>query len=139
MRSALAVWQAWNVDAFLREAYESGVILAGMSAGAMCWFDYGIAEAHGRSPYSPPRCLGIVRGACAVHFSSEPQREVHMRAFLASGGADHAIGIDDGAAALFEDGRFAGGYRWMPGARVRVFRRSNEAVEEECLRVCDLV
>ncbi|MBW4526488.1 MAG: peptidase E [Phormidium tanganyikae FI6-MK23] len=40
-RAMLAVWREWNVDEILKRAWQSGILLAGMSAGAICWFDYG--------------------------------------------------------------------------------------------------
>jgi peptidase E len=38
-RAMLGVWKEWEADLLLREAYESGVILSGVSAGAICWFE----------------------------------------------------------------------------------------------------
>jgi hypothetical protein len=43
-KSALAVWREWGLDTVLREAWESGVLLAGMSAGAMCWYEAGLTD-----------------------------------------------------------------------------------------------
>src|ERR1044071_3244673 len=43
-RAALAVWREWKVDLVFREALNSGVLLAGMSAGAMCWFECGLTD-----------------------------------------------------------------------------------------------
>lgn len=41
-KSALAVWREWKLDAVLRQAWSTGVLLSGMSAGAMCWFQQGL-------------------------------------------------------------------------------------------------
>ncbi|WP_052426775.1 Type 1 glutamine amidotransferase-like domain-containing protein [Paraburkholderia terrae] len=43
-KSALAVWREWELDSILRTAWEKGVLLAGMSAGAMCWFEAGLTD-----------------------------------------------------------------------------------------------
>ena len=40
----LAVWKDWGLDLLLKEAYEKGVIMSGVSAGAICWFDQGITD-----------------------------------------------------------------------------------------------
>jgi peptidase E len=40
-KSMLAVWRDWELPALLREAWASGIILAGISAGAICWFEQG--------------------------------------------------------------------------------------------------
>jgi len=38
-KSMLAIWQDWKFDKLLTKAYERGAILAGVSAGAICWFE----------------------------------------------------------------------------------------------------
>jgi dipeptidase E len=43
----LAIWRAHGVDAALRAAWEAGVVLCGMSAGSLCWFECGITDSYG--------------------------------------------------------------------------------------------
>ena len=43
-KSMLAVWKDWGLDLLLKEAYEKGVIMSGVSAGAICWFDQGVTD-----------------------------------------------------------------------------------------------
>jgi len=43
-RSMLGLWREWGLDAMLREAWQSGVVLAGFSAGAICWFEFGVTD-----------------------------------------------------------------------------------------------
>ena len=43
----LAVWRVHGFDTVLREAWESGVVLAGWSAGAICWFEAGVTDSFG--------------------------------------------------------------------------------------------
>src|SRR5690606_24677021 len=40
-RNMLVLWREWGVDKFLRKAYENGVLLCGISAGSICWFEEG--------------------------------------------------------------------------------------------------
>ena len=47
MVNLLAIWKAQGLDAILREAWQAGVVLAGLSAGSMCWFEYGVSTSHG--------------------------------------------------------------------------------------------
>jgi peptidase E len=49
MRNMLAIWREHRIDTAMREAWEAGVILAGLSAGAMCWFEGGITMSAGIS------------------------------------------------------------------------------------------
>jgi peptidase E len=72
-RNLLLLWKAWGLDKVLREAYEHGIVLAGQSAGALCWFQGGVTDSFpGR--YAPLRCLGFLRGSFCPHFDSEPKR-----------------------------------------------------------------
>jgi len=101
-RSMLAVWREWGLDAVLRKAWESGVLLGGMSAGAICWFEYGATDSvlgPGRS--SALRCLGFLPGSCSPHFDGEPHRRDDFRRLIAEGELPPGIGIDDGVAVLF--------------------------------------
>ena len=47
MLNLLAIWRAHGLDAILREAWERGVVLAGLSAGSMCWFEWGVDRSSG--------------------------------------------------------------------------------------------
>src|SRR5215203_951467 len=48
MINLLALWRAHGLDAILREAWQAGIVLAGLSAGSMCWFEAGITLSSGR-------------------------------------------------------------------------------------------
>ena len=59
MRNLLAIWRAHGLDAVLREAWQRGIVLAGLSAGAMCWFEGGVHEVvrpAGRRPPASASC-----------------------------------------------------------------------------------
>jgi peptidase E len=72
MRNLLAIWRAHGLDALLREAWERGVVLAGLSAGAMCWFEWGVTKSLGHPAPSPG--LGFLPGSMSVHMDGEPGR-----------------------------------------------------------------
>ena len=69
-RSMLALWREWGMDTLLKEAYEKGIVLAGVSAGAICWFEKGITDSVW--PMGVLDCLGILKGSCSPHYDSEP-------------------------------------------------------------------
>ena len=103
-RSMLAVWREWELDQVLRKAWQAGILLGGISAGAICWFEYGATDSilgPGRS--STLRCLGFLAGSCAPHFDGERHRRLDFHTLIASGHLPPGIGIDDGAAVLFEN------------------------------------
>lgn len=102
-RSMLAVWREWGLDAVLRKAWESGVLLGGMSAGAICWFEHGATDSVlGPGRASALKCLGFLPGSCCPHFDGEPHRRADFRRIIADGAVPAGIGIDDGAAVLFD-------------------------------------
>ena len=70
MVNLLAIWRAQGLDAILREAWEAGVVLAGLSAGSMCWFEWGVTTSSGAPATAPG--LGFLAGSNSVHHDSEP-------------------------------------------------------------------
>jgi dipeptidase E len=98
--SMLAVWRAHGVDVVLREAWERDVVLAGGSAGAICWFEAGVTDSF-RAELDGLQCLGWLPGSCCPHYDGEPNRRPAYRRLLAEG-VPPGIAIDDHAAARFE-------------------------------------
>lgn len=72
MRNMLAIWREHGLDQALHAAYERGVVLAGLSAGAMCWFAGGVTTSTGVP--EPVKGLGFLPGTLSVHKDSEPDR-----------------------------------------------------------------
>jgi dipeptidase E len=98
--SMLGVWRAHGVDAVLREAWERGVVLAGNSAGAICWFDAGVTDSF-RVDLDGLDCLGWLPGSCCPHYDGEENRRPAFRRLLEEG-FPPGIAIDDHAAVRFE-------------------------------------
>jgi peptidase E len=96
--SLIGVWRAHGIDAILREAWERGVILCGLSAGSLCWFSDGISTFHG--PAERVAGLGLLPWSNTVHYSSEPQRREALFDGLRAG-MPPAYAADDGAALHF--------------------------------------
>ena len=69
-KSMLAVWREWNLDKILKNAYEKGILMSGVSAGAICWFDKGITDSF-LNELTIIDCLGIVQGVSCPHFDEE--------------------------------------------------------------------
>ncbi len=96
----LAIWRAHGVDAALRDAWEAGVVMAGMSAGALCWFEGGITDSYGAVDGLPDG-LGLLPGSMCPHFDSEPgRRPVYLR-LVAEGALPAGIAADDDCALHF--------------------------------------
>jgi dipeptidase E len=105
MLGLLAVWRALGLDAILRECWQAGVVLAGLSAGAMCWFDHGVSTSLGHP--APARGLGFLPGSLSVHADGEPARLPVYREAVRSGAIPPGWAADDGVGLLFRGARLA--------------------------------
>jgi len=115
-KSALAVWREWSLDVVLRKALSSGVILSGMSAGAMCWYEQGLTDSFWGPEYRPLTCLAFLPGGCGVHYSDDPKRRRTLHSAIEASTIKPAIAIDDYAAVLYTDGRVDRVLAWRAGA-----------------------
>ena len=98
----LAVWRVHGLDQVMRSAWEAGVVLAGVSAGAICWFAGGTTDSFG--PLRPfTDGLGLLPGSYCPHYDSEPARRPLYNDLVAKGALPAGIACDDGAAAHFID------------------------------------
>jgi len=81
--SLIGVWRAHGIDSILREAWESGVVLCGLSAGSLCWFAESVTGFHGK----PQRVegLGLLPWSNCVHYEAAGERRAAYRQFLLEG------------------------------------------------------
>jgi dipeptidase E len=130
-RSALAVWREWGLDKTLKSAYAKGVLLTGMSAGAMCWFEAGLTDSFWGAGYQPLDGLGLLNGGCGVHYRSDPMRRERLHAAIEAGAIPKSMAIDDYAAVLYEGGTVSRVLSWRAGATAFAVSVANaKAVEK---------
>ncbi len=97
-KSMLALWREWQLDRMLREAWQRGIVLAGWSAGSICWFAQGTTDSI-PGPLTPLDCLGYLPGSHSPHYDSEPERRPIYHRLLREGrilpgyAADDAVGL----------------------------------------------
>lgn len=99
MRNLLALWRAHGLDHLLVQAWRRGTVLAGISAGAMCWFQAGITRSSG--PPEPLAGLGLLPGSLTVHADGEPERLPVWLAAVGDGTLPGGFALDDGVGLLF--------------------------------------
>ena len=99
MRNLLALWHAHGLDRLLVEAWRRGTVLAGLSAGAMCWFQAGVTRSSG--PPEPIAGLGVLEGSLSVHADGEPERLPVWLAGIRDGTLPGGWALDDGVGMLF--------------------------------------
>jgi peptidase E len=101
MRNLLAIWKAHGLDEVFREAWRRGIVLVGLSAGAMCWFEGGVTRSMG--PPEPLAGLGLLPGSLSVHADGEPERLPVWLEAVRTGVLPGGWAADDGVALLFRD------------------------------------
>jgi peptidase E len=99
-RSMLAVWREWGILEILREAWESGIVLAGRSAGAICWFEQGVTDSVAEV-LLPLDCLGFLPGSCCPHYDGEPDRRPSYHRLVLENKILPGVAIDDGGGVHF--------------------------------------
>jgi dipeptidase E len=129
-RSMLALWREWGLDRILRAAYDRGVVLAGISAGANCWFEECITDSV-PGDLRPLRCLGFLRGSFCPHYDGEAQRRPAFHRLLTESKILPGYAADDGAAVHFVDGEPFAMVSSRPDARVYKLSKSRGKVVEE--------
>jgi peptidase E len=130
--SMLAVWRAHEVDQALRAAYDAGTVMAGMSAGANCWFEACTTDSYQLGRADPLLDgLGFVEGSFTPHYDSEPARRPAVLEHVASGVLPPGFACDDYAAVHVIDGALREAVRSRPDARAfRVEPRDGGTHEE---------
>lgn len=126
----LAIWRTHGVDRALRRAWEAGVILAGPSAGAVCWFEAGTSDSFGPTLAALNDGLGFLPGSFCPHYDSESLRRPRYHEFVAGGTLPEGYAADDGVGLLFVDRELTEVVGVMPEARAfRLSRNGSEAEE----------
>ena len=99
----LAIWQLHEVDIVLREAYENGVILGGVSAGSLCWHQGGPTDSYGPELRTVTNGMGLLPFGNAVHFDSETQRRPLAHELIKNETFETIYATDDGVGILYEN------------------------------------
>ena len=131
----LAIWRLHGVDKALRRAWEAGVLLAGWSAGANCWFEGSSTDSFGPGLDALRDGLKFLPGSFCPHYDSESLRRPRLEELIGSGALPDGFAADDGVGLLFEGRTFVEAVASLPGQHAyRVERRRGSSVEETQIR-----
>ena len=97
----LAMWELHGVGEVMREAWQAGVVLTGVSAGSICWHAGGTTDSFGPDLRPVTNGLGLLPYANGVHYDSEPQRRPLFQQLIADGVLPAGYATDDGAGLLY--------------------------------------
>ena len=99
----LEIWKKNKLEHIFKDAYEKGTILSGISAGAVCWFDWILSDSVGPG-FKPLRGINLISGSCTPH-SSNIERINQFESDIKNNKLPQGIAIDDGVAVVFVDGK----------------------------------
>jgi dipeptidase E len=99
-RSMLALWREWGLDRILRQAWNRGIVLAGVSAGSICWFESGVTDSI-PGPLTPLACLGFLPGSNCPHYDGEVERRPAYHRLVGDGSLPAGYAADDGVGLHF--------------------------------------
>jgi peptidase E len=133
-RNLLALWKLWGLDKAMRKAYERGIILSGVSAGAICWFQAGLTDSW-TGKYRELDALGWLRGSFSPHFDSEPRRRAIYRRLIHNGTMPGGYAVDDGVALHFVGGKLVRAVSSRRRAEALEIRRRGDRLIETALLV----
>ena len=129
----LRLWRRLGVDALLEEAWREGVVLAGISAGAVCWFRYAHSDSMSlydsqNWSYIRVRGLGLIDAVACPHYDG-PDRDKRFQNMIRKRGGlgialdnNCALAVVDDAYRILAAGKEARAYR--------VFKQEGEVVTE---------
>jgi dipeptidase E len=133
-KSMLVVWRDWGLPELLREAWEEGIVLTGVSAGAICWFEQGVTDSWA-GELRPLAGLGFLPGSCCPHYDGEADRRPLYHRLLASGEISPGVAIEDWTGVHFIGTELYRVVASKSGARAYSLRTVNGSVQEVSLPV----
>jgi peptidase E len=127
----LAVWRLHGLDQVLREVWQAGVVLAGVSAGSLCWHVGGTTDSFGPDLRPVTNALGFLPHSCGVHYDSEAQRRPLLHKLIGCGDLPAGYATDDGVGILYRGTEFVEAVSEVRGkGAYRATREGDRAAEE---------
>jgi len=131
-RNMLVLWREWGLDLILHKAYEAGIVMAGISAGANCWFEQCTTDSI-PGDLTVLDCLGFLKGSFSPHYDGEVERRPTLHRFLKEGKILPGYAADNSAAVHFVEGQLLRGICSQPTAKVYRVSYSEGEIREEAL------
>ncbi|MEH1902046.1 MAG: peptidase E [Nostoc sp.] len=131
-KNLIALWKEWGLDHILREAWSSGVILSGLSAGSICWFEEGVTDSIPGN-MTVLQCLGFLKGSNCPHYDGEPRRKPAYHQLLSEGLISSGYAVDDGVALHFVGEELEKVVSSRPQPKAYSLERVDQTVKETIL------
>jgi dipeptidase E len=124
----LTLWKNCGLDIILKKAWVQGILLAGVSAGAACWFQGALTDSV-PGKLSSEKCLGLLKGSFCAHYDNPGRRPTFHR-LIRTRELPNGIGVDNFAALHFVDQQIIQVISSRPGASAYTVRKEGERTVE---------
>lgn len=132
-RNMMVLWKTWGVDEVLKKAYHNGIILCGLSAGAICWFEEGLTDSFPNEIRSID-CLGILKGSYCPHYDGEKERQEVYKNKIKTNEMKVGYACEDGVALHFMNEKLEKVISSRETANAYLFKAENTILTEELLK-----
>lgn len=121
-QSMMAVWREWGVDKILKSAWDNGIVLSGVSAGAICWFEQFETYEDDLPPEDTKAVKGLkfLKGAASPHYDSQPELAKILPTLVARGEMKSCLAIDNSCAVHFVGEDISTCVSSIPGRTARI-------------------
>jgi len=128
----LAIWREWQFDSILNRVYEKGIVLGGVSAGSICWFEQGVTDSISGS-FTALTALGFLKGSSCPHYDGEVQLRRAYHQLLREEKISAGIEIDDCVTVYFVDGLVVNIAKILHNAHVYTVFKNGQEVKEKVI------
>ncbi|QSO54967.1 Type 1 glutamine amidotransferase-like domain-containing protein [Alicyclobacillus curvatus] len=133
-RNLIVLWKEWGLDTALRNAWDKGVILAGVSAGSVCWYEEGLTMWHPPDELGMLTDLGLIQGSQCPHYNQNRRRETFYTLFLENK-VSFGIGVEDDVAIHYSDNKIVRCVSSRPSGKAYRISHNNGKIVEHQLKV----
>ncbi len=131
-RSLIALWKEWRLDLYLRNAWERGVILAGLSAVSICWFEEGVSDFF-PGELNRLKCLGFLKGSNCPHYDGEEERRPAYHRLVLNGEIAEGVAAEDGVALHYIGEKLEHVVSSRAEAKAYSVRKDGDQIKEEVI------
>lgn len=125
--------KAWKLDTVLRELWQQGTILCGLSAGSICWFEEGLSDSVLPGSYTKIEGLGFLPGSHCPHYDGESKRRPSYQQQIGQGKLSAGIAADDGVGLHYHGQTLSQVISSRPMAKAYRVYAENEQLKEEAI------
>lgn len=131
-RNLMVLWKEWGLDRLLKEAYQAGKVVGGISAGSLCWYEYGVTDSV-TGQLNKLACTGVLKGSNCPHYDVEVERRPAFHRLVLEG-MPGGIACDNSVAAVFENEKFVEFVSSVPTANGYFVSKVDDKIEEKLVK-----